>query len=145
MAVTNYTAEFPGSRTDAEGAADPFDVEAWGRAAVAADTTPPVVSNVTPIDGSTIDPRDSVSERVTDDQALRGVVLVAKFADLWETIYEGRLVDDVWVGAFGPGYTGSTIADTTGGYDFVLRRAGGWTRGFTLANRAFDTGGNSNT
>lgn len=142
MAVTTYSAEFPGARADAEAAAEPFGAEPWGAAPATADTDPPVVSNVSPVSGSTVAASATLSERVTDAQALKGVVILALFFDRHECVYDGRLVDGVWVGSFSPGYTSSTIAPATGGYDFGLVRSAGWYGSFAIRTRAHD--GNSN-
>jgi hypothetical protein len=87
---------------------------------------PPVVSHVAPAPASVVGAAAALSHRVTDTEALSGVVLVARFADRWETVYVGVLDGEVWQGSFSPLYSASTIASVVDGFDFSLVRAGGW-------------------
>jgi len=141
MASYNGTERSAGTRPDSALEVIECNVRATS---TAADGTPPVVSNVLPVSGSTVAPGDALLHRVTDDVALRGVVVLVRFADTWETAYRGVLVGVSWVGSFSPRYSGSSIAAATGGYDFSLVRTGGWYGSFAVEQVAFDGGGNVN-
>jgi len=120
MAVTNYSAEYPGSRTDAEAAADPFDAEPFGRA-IAEAATPPVVDNVIPASGSSLAPGDSVQFDLTHSSGASALeeIVVMIFSRAWEVAY------DLDAASFGPAF-GGTRVDITNGYRFTLYRREGW-------------------
>lgn len=90
------------------------------------DSTPPVVSNVSPVASSSIASNTPLLCRITDAEALSGVVIQVRYAGVWEVAYSGELVAGSWSGAFGPNYATSSITPATDGYDFSLSRTGGW-------------------
>lgn len=109
------------------------------------DDTAPVVSNVSPVASSSIASNTPLLQRITDAEALSGVVIQVRYAGVWEVAYSGSLVSSSWVGAFGPNYLTSSITAATGGYDFSLVRTGGWgIEGTALEILPFATDGNTN-
>jgi hypothetical protein len=102
-----------------------------------ADTSPPVVSNVTPSTGTAIARTASVALTVTDDVGFRRIVLVAKFSTGWEVVYDGT--------GFSPGYIGRSsvqvlVVGTS--YRFTIFRTAGWPESPTIVPYAFDSSGN---
>lgn len=111
----------------------------------AAPDTAPVVSNVSPVASSSIASTTPLLQRITDAEALSGVVIQVRYAGVWEVAYSGSLVLGSWDGSFGPNYTASSITPATGGYDFSLVRTGGWgVDGTALEILPFATDGNTN-
>lgn len=111
----------------------------------AADTSGPVISNVSPVAGSTIGQYDAWSGRVTDDAAFRRIMLWVKLTDSDGT-ERGREV--IWDGTeFAAQYASSTRTEVTAGlvYDFTIRRTGGWPRNPEVFASAIDTSGNEGT
>ena len=102
------------------------------------DTTAPVVSNFSPVEGTTLDPSDSVEFDVTDnsDSFARNMIAVA-FADgTQELAYDGLTFTARYLAA-------STASVITGGFHYTLRRTGGWP-GDSLTVRAFSTDAEGN-
>lgn len=100
----------------------------------AGDVDPPDVS-VAPAAGSSIGSTQALAVTVTDDAALRRVVILAEYASRpEEVVFNG-------VG-FGRLFAGSTTSPTTGGTVYTVRRLGGWPTSPTLRVLAIDTSGN---
>jgi hypothetical protein len=101
-----------------------------------ADESAPVVTDVSPAEGAAIARTAAVAFTVTDDIGLRRIVLVAKFSQGWEAVYDG--------GEFSPEYTRSSVQTLLSGrsYRFTLRRDAGWPEPPTITALAFDTSGN---
>lgn len=102
--------------------------------------TPPVVANISPAPGTTLQPGDLISFDVTDDSgAFRRILVAAAFGALptRELVHDGD--------TFAPLYAaGSSRTAVEGGFRFVLRRAGGWPAAPTLTPFAIDTRGAEN-
>lgn len=100
------------------------------------ETTPPVVTNFTPANGS-LRRDEAIGFDVTDDTGLRRVQVVAEFPDgAWEVIHDGT--------QFAPLYeVGGARTGITDGYHYACSRQGGW-RGRSLKIRVYpvDTSGN---
>ena len=110
----------------------------YGAPVIGADSTAPVVSNVTPAAGSTLAPGDPVQFDVTDDGTLLKLLVTAAHGGLNEVVYEES--------TFRAGYSErSTVAAITDGYRFVLRRFDGWRGAPVFRVHAVDTAGNEST
>lgn len=102
-----------------------------------ADIDGPVIANLSPTPGTVVGPSDPIAFRVTDAAAALGRVFVsAAFAALQveEVIHDG---DD-----FRGPYTASTRIAVAGGWDFAVRRRGGWPASPSLRVHALDAAGN---
>lgn len=100
------------------------------------DVDPPEVTILSPAVGSSITNATPLRVRVTDTAGLRNVILFMGSSD-----EVGRLV--VHDGCcFLPPFTSSTRINIAGGFEFVLRRDGGWKGSPSLSVRAFDVAGN---
>lgn len=112
----------------------------WGfewEGIVAGDVTVPVVSNFSPVSGSTIGRTQAISFDVTDELELANVFVSAYFPDSgsWEVVHDGA--------QFAPFYaSGSTRSAIAGGFHFSLVRSGGWPANVTVRVRPVDGGGN---
>ncbi len=104
------------------------------------DTVPPVLADYNPPLGTAIPRTGTVQFSVTDDQALRRVIVVAAYAatGIDELVFDG----DGFRGAYASRSRRETIA---GGYRYTVGRSAG---GFPSAPRfqvfAVDTSGNEN-
>ena len=102
------------------------------------DTTPPVVSNYSPLPGTSLSSTDSISFDVTDDSgAFHCLFVVARFNSTGDR-------DVVHVGvSFSPKYVAtSSRAAITDGFRYTVRKAGGWPASPTFEVFAVDAGGN---
>lgn len=101
------------------------------------DGSDPVISNITPVTTSSIDPTDTVAFDVTDDRGLARVEILADYTSgLSERVFDGSS----FIGAF---VSGSSNTPIVGGAHFVIARDGdGWLEDFTLRITAIDTSGN---
>lgn len=100
------------------------------------DGSPPVVTLVSPPDGSTIEQGTPIAIDVTDNVALRRSFLVVRFAALGieEVAHQGD--------RFAPNYAGaSSRVAIPGGFRFTLMRAGGWPASPIVDVYAIDTAG----
>lgn len=104
------------------------------------ETEPPVVDNFVPVPGTQLNRNDSVSFDVTDNSGTLGRVLVAvSFPETGEVelVYDGV--------AFTPKYANQSVRTTIAqGFNFDLRRFGGWPAAVTATIRvwAVDPSGN---
>jgi hypothetical protein len=111
-----------------------------------ADTTAPVISAVSPTDGSAISRTQAWSFRVTDNVAFRRTVVVVTLTDTGgtergrEVIYDGT----EFAALYSAGSTKTTISAGTV-FDFSIVRAGGWPFAPTFDVFAIDTSGNEGT
>jgi hypothetical protein len=107
------------------------------RGVYARDTTPPVVSNVTPATGGALAPLDTWGCDVTDaDSGVYGVTIFVR-GRRHEVIYETSL------GAC-RGYTVTATA-ITNGWRYTARSDDGWPAGAVIYVKATDTDGNEAT
>lgn len=103
----------------------------------AGDSTLPTVTDVTPTPGTPVARNAFISLTVSDEVALRRVVLIAKFSTSWEVIYDGS--------GFAPGYAPrSTRTELVPGasYRFRVRREAGWPEAPVILPIPTDTSGN---
>lgn len=100
------------------------------------DDTPPEVTIISPSVGSTITPTTPLVLRVTDETELGRVLLYAKYRgkDAAEVIHDG--------GDYLPPYAHSSRSEVPGGWQYTLRRTGGWPGSPSLYVRAVDRAGN---
>lgn len=100
------------------------------------DDVQPIVTNVTPAEGTPIGRGDPVFFDVTDETGLKRVIIAAKLgADAYEVVHDGD--------AFAPRYANlSTRVEITGGFRYRVRRAGGWPSAPSIVPFAFDTSAN---
>jgi len=101
------------------------------------DSVAPVVSNVTPTPGTAIGRHDALEFDVSDNVALRRVLVRIRYDDRsdWDFVFDGV--------SFSPRYAAlSSVTISGGSYHFVLRRKGGWPAPPRLMPFPFDTGGN---
>lgn len=103
---------------------------------VLTDPTPPVVTVVSPAPDTEIGRNELTIFTVTDETAIRDVMVWIEIGGAWEVAYGGLAV------GFSPSYSGSSISVISGGYRFEVSRSGGWTAGPTIHAMAFDQGGN---
>jgi hypothetical protein len=101
-----------------------------------ADVAAPVVGNVTPAPGTLITRASPLAFDVTDDVALRRVIVCARFVDgTYEVVHDGD--------AFAARYvSGSTRVAITSGLRYSIRRSGGWPSSPTIVPFPVDTSGN---
>lgn len=102
------------------------------------DPVKPVITIVSPAEGSTLLRTTPIVADVTDNGVLRRVFIYAVFPGqlAWEVVHDGE--------AFGPTFTGpaNTRTSITGGYQFNLLRDGGWPASPELRIIPIDAGGN---
>jgi hypothetical protein len=100
------------------------------------DTTPPVVSNVSPPENEEITRTTPVFLDVTDVGGFRRILLKVSFPDgTWDLAYDGS--------TFAPKYVGlSSVTVIATGFRFRLLRAGGWSGAPTVTPYAIDLAGN---
>lgn len=93
------------------------------------DQVDPRITDISPAPGTTIYPQTVISFKVTDNN---GIYLVELQVDQGqrEVIHDGI--------AFLYPYLHSTIAEIVGGYQFQVRRTGGWRKPPTFYLRALD-------
>ncbi len=135
MADFTGTLAVGGPEQDATG--DFAPLYSGASAAAPADSTAPVVTNVSPPEGTEIERTAPVFFDVTDDSGLfRRVLVAVEFPDgAVELAHDGD--------AFTPRYI--ALGERTpiaGGWHFRLRRTGGWPDQPTLRVFATDPGGN---
>jgi len=107
------------------------------------DEVPPVVTFVSPLEGTQIEAGDALVFDVTDDSGTLGRVLVVAF--LSRTADQELAHDGA---AFTARYAArSTRTAIANGFRFSLRRTGGWPTGTTVTVRVFavDPSGNLET
>lgn len=102
-------------------------------------TGSPTISNVSPAAGSTLSRNDAISFRITDETEVVDIILSARYpSGAHEVIYRA--------GAFTATYSESTrsaVAEASGsGFDFVIRRAGGWPAKPEICLDVVDSDGN---
>lgn len=102
------------------------------------DNVAPVVTRLSPPEAAELAAGDVVRVRVTDDVALRKVIILANFSSptLEEVVFNGV--------RFAEKYSTSTVTRTPGQVDFSLRRTPGWQSRPELQTIAVDTSGNRN-
>ena len=101
------------------------------------DTTPPVVTLVSPLDRR-VDPGEAIVFDVTDDVGFARIVFAIAFPSLGvtELVHDGT--------AFVDAYTaGSTRVVIAGGWRYTLTRSGGWTASPRARVFVTDGGGNN--
>lgn len=99
------------------------------------DTTQPTVTVVSPTPPGPIGRNDAVRLQVTDAGGLRRVRLSVTMGDEQYVIHNGY--------SFRPRYAqGSTVAAISGGFEYVVLRAGGWLSAPTFEVDAIDLAGN---
>lgn len=106
-------------------------------APVVVDSTPPVVTHVSPAANTAISSSTPLVCEVTDESALRRVIIaIQQGTDAPEVAWDGETFS-------GPYAAGSSTAAVAGGYRISFVRARGWT-GSPLRRLvwAIDTGGN---
>ncbi len=116
-----------------------WGTQAWGVAAdTGGGTNPPIVSNVVPAVGTTLQPGTSVSFDVTDsDSAIRKVAIWVGYPNISdrEMVFDGV--------AFMPHFSGSLRTSIANGFHYILRRGGGWLDiGISINVLAIDVTGN---
>ncbi len=104
---------------------------------VVPDETPPVVTTISPTADTAIARTTPLVVDVTDETALRRVILVIRYGAAGAT----ELVHDGTSFVF-PYATGSTRSVISGGYRFSVMVPGGWQAAPVLSVFSFDTGGN---
>lgn len=83
------------------------------------DITPPIINNVLPADGSTIDYQDSISFDITDSNSLiKNTIISISTSNTNELIYDNKNFLQPYLSS-----SASVIAD---GYSFSIRRTGGF-------------------
>lgn len=118
--------------TSQQGSYDVYDM--WPSAE---DTTPPEVEITSPPPYSAILPTTPLRVRVTDGTGLRRVMLLAEFAGsrVYEVVHDGT--------QFAPLYRSASVRQSiANGYQYELRRSGGWPGSPTLRVAAIDVAGN---
>lgn len=105
----------------------------------AADTIDPVIDNFSPANGTTVVASDPVFLDVTDDSGLfRRVIIAVTQGDVTELAHDGD--------TFLPPYDAiSTRINIANGFQYRLRRAGGWNADVTVRAFAIDLAGNEAT
>lgn len=115
-----------------QGSVDVYDLWPSG-----ADTTPPEVEILSPAPYSAILPTTPIRVRVTDATGLRRVMLLAEFAGsrIYEVVHDGTQFASLY-------RHGSVRQSISDGFQYELRRSGGWPGSPTLRVVAIDTAGN---
>lgn len=101
------------------------------------DVAPPVVTVVGPPITTAIVASTALAFTVTDDVALRRVMVVARLAQLGleEVVHQGDRFAVLYAGA-------STRMPIAGGYSYSVLRNGGWPADVTIDVYSIDTAGN---
>lgn len=103
--------------------------------------TPPTITDFSPMTGSQILNTQPLYFKVTDDGALRRVILHAEFTNnlIQEVIHDGT--------SFGLKYQGATnvMNAIAGGYEYTILRDGGWPESPIISPFAIDVSGTENT
>lgn len=112
----------------------------WTVLSPSGDTTPPVITIVSPTPGTPLLRFVPIILRVTDNVALRRVVIFVRFADseIWETVHDG----DNFSPTFPAPDNTRTVIVGPNGYEYNLLRLGGWPKTPELHVVAIDTAGN---
>jgi hypothetical protein len=133
LVVSVFAADFDGNEATPTGYA--FTVSD----PVLPDTAEPVVSNVTPPEGTPIARTASVFFDVTDDSGIfRRIIVTASFLDgSSEVVHDG----DNFATRYAAASSRTVIPD---GFRYRVRRNGGWPYGPTIRAFAIDTSGNEN-
>lgn len=99
------------------------------------DNTPPQITGLTPSAGTSISSVTSISFDVTDNVALRRVVVIAQFpSGRWDVVYDGDV--------FAPRYSSSSRTSILEGYHFTVTATQGWPESPTFRVIALDTSAN---
>ena len=102
----------------------------------AGDSVPPVLTGLSPAAGSRIAKGQAISFDVTDETALRDVIVMVEYTSgIYEVVHDGVKFSAAFA-------AGSTRTSIVGGWGFSLLRANGWSPGPTFRVQAIDTGGN---
>ncbi len=112
-----------------------WGIDAWGGGGGpgGGDSTPPVVV-FDPASGVTLSPSQVIRVRVTDDFLKRNQLTAEYTGGAWEVIFmQGR---------FAALYSQSTRQSIPGGFDYFVRRTGGWPSAPTIHADPYDTSGN---
>ncbi len=99
------------------------------------DTTDPVVTLISPSEGTTLLPSTTVVVDVTDNSSFRRVLLAIQFGGTGapELAHDGD--------GFTTPYRGSTRENISGGWRYTLARNGGWPAALRLDVYAIDAAG----
>lgn len=99
------------------------------------DTTDPVVTLISPAEGTTLLPSSTVVVEVTDDTGFGRVLLAIQFGGTGapELVHDGD--------GFSTPYRGSTREAISGGWRYTLGRANGWPSAMRLDVYAIDAAG----
>lgn len=102
------------------------------------DTTPPVVSSITPAPGAALLPTTSISLQVTDNSGVRAVRVFAEYPNGdYDVVFDGA--------RFATKYANSSYREViSSGYRFTIRPNVGWTATPTLFVDATDMVGQEN-
>lgn len=92
------------------------------------DATAPVVTLVSPAEGSEIDPYADIVLDVTDNGGFRRIFLYVEQGIDWDVVHNGD--------SFAPEFSGSTRAPISGGWRYTISRGGRWRSG-ALAFKAY--------
>ena len=100
------------------------------------DTTPPIVTLLSPPNMSELSPASEIRIRVTDNVALRRTMLIVAYGGSVFVVHDGD--------RFRAGFSGTreTVVGVGQGYDYTIRRVGGWHYTATFEVIAIDTSGN---
>ena len=112
----------------------------WDVVSASGDTTPPIITIVSPAPGTSLLRFTPLVLRVTDNVALRRVFIFMRFADseVWETVHDG----DNFSPTFPTPDNTRTVITGPNGYEFNLLRLGGWPETPELHVIAIDAAGN---
>lgn len=101
------------------------------------DTVAPLLTVISPPEGSQITSTATITFDVTDNEALRDTMVWVEHAGTWEVIWGGELA------GFAPGFApGSTRSSVSGGYRYQVQRVGGWLSSPIFHALVFDQSGN---
>lgn len=107
----------------------------WLRDPQPSETTPPVIDNFDPPVGTPLARSDSVSFDVTDETALRRVLVLVSLGGSTYCVHDGFSFRDEFTNL-------SSRSAISGGYRYTVKRNGGWTSPPEFEVLAIDTSGN---
>lgn len=98
------------------------------------DTKKPVVTLISPPEGTPVTPGAEYVFTVVDNSTIRRTLVLARYGGAWLLVHDGV--------EFAFGFKSSSILAITGGNRYTIRRDGGWQFGVDFQTYAIDTDGN---
>jgi len=103
----------------------------------------PVVSGLTPVNNTRLDPGTPIVFDISDTNGLASITIYTLRLDGRDLVYDGSFTDGVWQGSFSTNYQSSEIVvtNTNKNFHFSILKDGGWTIVPTLQIKAINVSG----